>query len=62
MVRVLIKLYWKAFKSSGFEMIDFDEPKRTKERFHLAQNERQLQNGKTRPYSVAFKLQKVKNS
>ena len=54
--------YWKAFKSSGFEIIEFDEPRLTEERFHLAQNERQLQNGKTRPYSVAFKLQKVKNS
>ncbi len=53
--------YWKAFKSSGFEIIDFDEPRLTEERFHLAQNEKQLQNCKTRPYSIAFKLQKTKN-
>ncbi len=54
--------YWKAFKTSGFEIVEFDEPRLTQERFHLAQNEKQLQNGKTRPYSVALKLQKVKNS
>ena len=53
--------YWKAFKSSGFDIVDFDEPRLTEERFHLAKNERQLQNSTTRPYSVAFKLQKVKN-
>lgn len=54
--------YWKTFKSSGFEIIDFEEPRLTKERFHLAKSKKQLQNGKTRPYSVAFKLQKVKDS
>jgi ubiquinone/menaquinone biosynthesis C-methylase UbiE len=53
--------YWKAFKSAGFTIIDFEEPRLTAERFNLAENERQLQNGKTRPYSVAFKLQKLKN-
>jgi ubiquinone/menaquinone biosynthesis C-methylase UbiE len=53
--------YWKAFKSAGFTIIDFEEPRLTAERFNLAENERQLKNGKTRPYSVAFKLQKLKN-
>ncbi|MEN9566983.1 MAG: hypothetical protein RLZZ69_2179 [Cyanobacteriota bacterium] len=51
--------YWKAFKSTGFTIIDFEEPRLTEERFNLAENERQLQNGQTRPYSVAFKLQKL---
>ena len=54
--------YWKTFKSFGFEIIDFDEPRLTAERFYLAESEEQLQNGKTRPYSVAFKLQKAKSS
>lgn len=53
--------YWKAFKTSGFEIVDFEEPRLTEERFHLAKNERQLENSKTRPYSVAFKLEKNKN-
>ena len=53
--------YWKAFKASGFEIVEFDEPRLTAERFHLAESEKQIQNGTTRPYSVAFKLQKVKN-
>lgn len=53
--------YWKAFKSSGFEIMEFEEPRLTEERFYLAKSEKQLQNGKTRPYSVAFKLQKIKS-
>ena len=53
--------YWKAFKSSGFEIVDFEEPRLTADRFYLAQNERQLRNAKTRPYSVAFKLKKIAN-
>jgi 2-polyprenyl-3-methyl-5-hydroxy-6-metoxy-1,4-benzoquinol methylase len=51
--------YWKAFKSTGFTVIDFEEPRLTEERFNLAENKRQLQNGQTRPNSVAFKLQKL---
>lgn len=50
--------YWKAFRKSGFEVVDFEEPRLSEERYHLAKNERQLNNGKNRPYSVAFKLQK----
>ena len=50
--------YWKAFKASGFVVLDFDEPRITEERYHLAPNARKLNNSKTRPYSVAFKLQK----
>lgn len=51
--------YWKAFKSSGFEIIEFEEPRLTEERYYLAESEKQLQDYKTRPYSVAFKLQKI---
>ncbi len=50
--------YWKAFMAAGFAVVDFEEPKITEDRYHLARNERELKNGKTRPYSVAFKLQK----
>jgi ubiquinone/menaquinone biosynthesis C-methylase UbiE len=49
--------YWKAFKDCGFNIVDFEEPRISEERFHLAENERKLHNAKTRPYSVAFKLQ-----
>lgn len=50
--------YWKAFIASGFDVVDFEEPRVTEERYHLAENERKLINSKSRPYSVAFKLQK----
>ena len=36
----------------------FEEPRLTEDRDHLAEDEKELRNGKTRPYSVAFKLQK----
>jgi hypothetical protein len=39
-------------------VVDFDEPNLTRDRYHLAANKRQLSNGKSRPYSVAFKLKK----
>jgi ubiquinone/menaquinone biosynthesis C-methylase UbiE len=52
--------YWKAFKAAGFILLDFEEPRITEERYHLAANPRNLHNGKTRPYSVAFKLQKAR--
>ncbi len=50
--------YWKAFKAAGFDVVDFEEPRITKDRYHLVKSPRHLANGKTRPYSVAFKLQK----
>jgi len=50
--------YWKAFKASGFAVLDFDEPRITEDRYHLAPNARKLNNSKMRPNSVAFKLQK----
>jgi len=50
--------YWKAFMAAGFAVVDFEEPRITEERYHLAKTERGLKNSQTRPYSVAFKLQK----
>lgn len=50
--------YWKAFRAAGFVVLDFEEPRITEERYHLAENPRKLANSKRRPYSVAFKLQK----
>lgn len=51
--------YWKAFKASGFEVLDFEEPRITDECLHLVANERKLWNARNRPYSVAFKLRKT---
>ena len=53
--------YWKAFTAAGFVIIDFEEPRITVDRYALAKTERQLKHSKTRPNSVAFKLQKQSN-
>lgn len=50
--------YWKAFTAAGFAVVDFEEPRISPDRYHLAENEKRLHSGKTRPFSVAFKLQK----
>lgn len=50
--------YWKAFKAAGFDVVDFEEPRVTEDRYHLAESERKLDKSKRRPYSVAFKLEK----
>lgn len=50
--------YWKAFKGAGFDVVDFEEPRITVERYDLAETSRALKNSQTRPYSVAFKLRK----
>jgi ubiquinone/menaquinone biosynthesis C-methylase UbiE len=50
--------YWKAFRAAGFIVVDFEEPRITADRYHLAKTARQLKNCQTRPTSVAFKLQK----
>ncbi len=50
--------YWKAFTTAGFVVVDFEEPRITADNYHLAKTARGLKNSKTRPYSVAFKLQK----
>ena len=51
--------YWKAFKMSGFLVLDFEEPRITEERYHLVANPRKLANNRRRPYSVAFKLERT---
>ncbi|MCK5131407.1 MAG: class I SAM-dependent methyltransferase [Candidatus Sabulitectum sp.] len=50
--------YWKAFNLSGFDVVDLEEPRITEDRYHLAENERKLNNSLNRPYSIAFKLRK----
>lgn len=50
--------YWKAFKRAGFQIVDFDEPRVSPERYHLIEDPRRREAAKTRPYSVAFKLRK----
>jgi len=50
--------YWKAFKHAGFSVMEFEEPRITPDRFHLAQDAKKLRNSRTRPYSVAFHLQR----
>jgi ubiquinone/menaquinone biosynthesis C-methylase UbiE len=50
--------YWKAFQASGFDVVDFEEPRISPDRYHLADSERQARKLATRPYSVAFKLRK----
>jgi ubiquinone/menaquinone biosynthesis C-methylase UbiE len=50
--------YWKAFIATGFSVVEFEEPRVTPDRYHLAKTARGLKNSQTRPYSVAFKLQK----
>ena len=52
--------YWKAFQAAGLEVVDFEEPRVTEDRYHLAENENQLRRSRSRPYSVAFKLSKRK--
>ncbi len=51
--------YWKAFMAAGFVVVDFEEPRITADRYHLAKTARGLKNSKTRPNSVAFKLRKT---
>ncbi|MEQ8787576.1 MAG: class I SAM-dependent methyltransferase [Pirellulaceae bacterium] len=50
--------YWKAFTTAGFEVVDFEEPRLTADRLHLADSDRTRQAFQTRPCSVAFQLRK----
>lgn len=50
--------YWKAFRRTGFEVTDFEEPRITEDRYHLAESERRIKKSRERPYSVAFRLLK----
>ena len=48
--------YWKAFKHAGFLVDDFEEPRLTPDRYHLAEDARRLHAATTKPFSVAFRL------
>lgn len=50
--------YWKEFQRAGFEIADFEEPRISEDRHHLVENEKQIKSNKSRPCSVAFRLQK----
>lgn len=50
--------YWKAFVHAGFTVADFEEPRLTAERDHLAGSEKERVKASSRPYSVAFRLEK----
>jgi ubiquinone/menaquinone biosynthesis C-methylase UbiE len=50
--------YWREFRSAGFSVAEFEEPRISEERYHLARNAKELANSRARPYSVAFKLLK----
>ena len=56
-----LSTYWKTFKRTGFHVTDFEEPRVTRDRYHLAVNELELKKNKMRPYSVAFRLEKKNN-
>jgi SAM-dependent methyltransferase len=51
--------YWRAFRAAGFDVVDFDEPRITSGRCNQAGGEESLRKHRTRPFSVAFKLQKA---
>jgi SAM-dependent methyltransferase len=53
-----LSAYWRTFADAGFKIVDLEEPRITEDLYHLVKNERSLLNSKTRPYSIAFKLQK----
>lgn len=50
--------YWKAFHAAGFTVTRFEEPRLAPERAHLAASERDRRSCETRPYSVAFRVEK----
>jgi len=50
--------YWKAFRGAGFDVEEFEEPRVTEDRFHLAPTAKKLASCRYRPYSAAFKLRK----
>jgi len=50
--------YWKAFLGAGFTVTGFEEPRLTEDRVHLAASALELEQCRTRPYSVAFQLRR----
>jgi len=53
-----LSAYWKAFQDAGFRIEGFDEPRLSGESRQLGASDREVVKGRTRPYSVAFKLAK----
>ena len=54
-----LSFYWKVFNNSGFQVLDFDEPRIDPIDYFRASSPTQLLNNQTRPFSVAFKLKKL---
>jgi len=54
--------YWKSFKDAGFDIVDFEEPRLTEDRYHLAPDPKTLARAMSLPFSVAFKLQKKRHA
>ena len=50
--------YWKSFTEAGFVVREFEEPRLTEDRAHLAPSEKDRRSHQERPYSVAFRLRK----
>lgn len=50
--------YWKAFRAAGFAVEEFEEPRITPDRYHLAPTPHKLDRSRARPFSVAFRLRK----
>lgn len=50
--------YWRAFAAAGFEVVDFDEPRITEDRYAQIDDPRSLHKLRSRPFSVAFRLRK----
>jgi hypothetical protein len=50
--------YWKAFRAAGFEIVEFEEPRITEDRYDLLHDEQEHLKHTRRPYSVAFQLRK----
>jgi len=55
-----LSTYWKSFQAAGFVVAEFEEPRLSEDRRHLAPSARVLGNSRTRPYSVAFELRKAR--
>lgn len=55
-----LSTYWKEFIKTGFRVVEFEEPRISPDRYHMTEDDKLLHDFKNRPYSVAFKLEKVK--
>ena len=58
-VRLLTEDEYLLRERGALVVEEFEEPRITEERYHLAGSERRLRNSRSRPYSVAFRLRTV---